>query len=39
MIAFARALRPLLGEDDRGHLEMHARTAPVRVTRKGRGRR
>ncbi len=39
MIAYAGALRLLRGEDDRGRLEMHPRTALLRVTRKGRGRR
>lgn len=39
MIAFAGALRLARGEDDRGRLETHPRTALLRVTRKGRGKR
>ncbi|MBN2196424.1 MAG: tRNA (adenosine(37)-N6)-threonylcarbamoyltransferase complex transferase subunit TsaD [Polyangiaceae bacterium] len=39
MIAYAGAVRLAQGEDDRGRLETHPRTALLRVTRKGRGRR
>jgi N6-L-threonylcarbamoyladenine synthase len=39
MIAFAGAQRLARGEDDRGHLETHPKTALPRVTRKGPGRR
>ncbi len=39
MIAYAGSLRLRRGEDDSGHLVMSPRTALLRVTRKGRGRR
>ncbi len=39
MIAYAGAQRLLLGDDDRGKIEISPRTALPRVTKKGKGRR